>query len=313
MPILVQPPEPKSAFFITPIGAVGSPERFRADQLHDHVLTQLLSELGYRLTRGDRDPDPGQILEAVLEQIVHADLIIADITGRNPNVFYELAVAHAAQRRTIMIQEGDERLPFDVANLRAIPYDIGCPSGTEDLRRAVRAAVESVENGAPLRSPLQGFYFGTEPQVLDAIERDPVAVELGALRDEVRALGAEIRRPEPIRPMEWSAEQGRVIFTLWKLLEEDPKAMREHVVDRLASALMSPHRKQDLTELFGDPGIGRAVVALIPQVRRLVLSQPRVSSHGAAKDVLLRALEMMDEVMGSAERLQLPDEAPRVE
>jgi hypothetical protein len=85
-----QEEERRQCFFITPIGDGDSMERRRSDDLL-HVLRPVLNELGYDLARGDEFPDPGQIVPQVLDHIATADVIIADVTGRNPNVYYELA------------------------------------------------------------------------------------------------------------------------------------------------------------------------------------------------------------------------------
>ena len=60
----------------------------------------------------------GLITKAIIEQIITADLVIADLTGNNPNVFYELAIRHSYRKPTIQIVKGEIDIPFDVANMR---------------------------------------------------------------------------------------------------------------------------------------------------------------------------------------------------
>jgi hypothetical protein len=184
----------KQCFFITPIGKIDSPERVRSDELL-HVLRPVLDQLGYDLTRGDEDPTPGQIMSQVLESIARADVLIADVSGSNPNVYYELAVAHASRRPTVIIQEGSGELPFDIADMRAIPYDLTRPTTTSAMAEAVRRAVDAAQSGDRPRDPLRDLTFGeVEAQELEAVRAVPEAAALADLTEEVRAMGSELKR-----------------------------------------------------------------------------------------------------------------------
>lgn len=135
----------KSCFFITPIGGEESEIRNRADQLLDHILVPVLTDqFGYEVLRADRDPNPGSITESMVGKIIGADLIVADLTDRNPNVFYELGIAHAYRIPVIhMIWRGQE-MPFDVHDMRAIPYQTNDLAVAHQARLSLGAAVESV-------------------------------------------------------------------------------------------------------------------------------------------------------------------------
>ena len=60
----------------------------------------------------------------MFQHLLHDDLCIAVLTGYNPNVFYELAIAHSARRPVIMMVEKGKELPFDIQDLRCVPYDL---------------------------------------------------------------------------------------------------------------------------------------------------------------------------------------------
>lgn len=57
------------------------------------------------------------ILDRIYNQIARADLIIADMSGRNPNVFYEVGYAHALNKPTILITKSAADIPFDLKHL----------------------------------------------------------------------------------------------------------------------------------------------------------------------------------------------------
>jgi hypothetical protein len=77
---------------------------------------------GCELARADSAAGPGAITEAIFSSLLSADLVIADITGANPNVMYELGFAHAGRLPVILISRELPELPFDIASLRVLVY-----------------------------------------------------------------------------------------------------------------------------------------------------------------------------------------------
>ena len=74
--------------------------------------------------RADLEESRGAILsERVVRMIRSSDLVVADITGKNPNVFYEIGLAHALHRPSILIARRDEEIPFDLAGTRIVFYN----------------------------------------------------------------------------------------------------------------------------------------------------------------------------------------------
>ncbi len=67
--------------------------------------------------------DPGIISRQIVSHLLDADLVIADLTGRNPNVFYELAIRHATGKPFIQLITKGEVIPFDVDHQRTILFD----------------------------------------------------------------------------------------------------------------------------------------------------------------------------------------------
>ena len=137
----------KTVFFISPIGEEGSDARRRADQTYKHLVRKALSPEAHRIQRADEDNTPGNITPRLVTQIVEADLVIADLSGFNPNVFYELAIAHGHHRPVVHMQRADEKLAFDVKDMRTIRYALDDPDRLEtavaDLRAQAKAALDS--------------------------------------------------------------------------------------------------------------------------------------------------------------------------
>ena len=79
--------------------------------------------LGYEAIRGDHIHQPGMINSQVIERLVDDEIAIANLTGNNPNVYYELAIRHGVNKHVINIKDGPEPLAFDIVGMRTINVD----------------------------------------------------------------------------------------------------------------------------------------------------------------------------------------------
>jgi hypothetical protein len=82
-------------FVIAPIGKDRTDTRKRSDQILKHVIASVGGECGFDAIRADNISEAGMITTQVINHIVNDPLVVADLTGSNANVFYELAVRHA--------------------------------------------------------------------------------------------------------------------------------------------------------------------------------------------------------------------------
>ena len=112
----------RRAFVISPIGEPGSEIREHADDVFKFIIKPAMDECGIEAIRSDHLAEPGTISSQMFREILNDDLCIAVLTGRNPNVYYELAIAQAASRPVILLAEQGELLPFDVADMRTVQY-----------------------------------------------------------------------------------------------------------------------------------------------------------------------------------------------
>jgi hypothetical protein len=139
----------EECFFIAPIGKEGSPERKRSDGVLEFIVSRAAQEVGLRAVRADKIAEPGQITLQVIEHVLGARAAVVDLTGLNPNVFYELAVRHTARLPVALIAEKDCSLPFDIAQMRTIFFDHTDLQSADECRRDIAAHLrEALENGA---------------------------------------------------------------------------------------------------------------------------------------------------------------------
>ena len=140
-------PTSKKGFFISQIGVKNSPERSRADEVYEFIVIPVCVELGIDITRADRESTPGPVGHQIIRSLTTADVVVADVTGRNPNVNYELGVAHSFARRLVMLIDSTKSLPFDTQGERVIEIgdsgEIGV-SKAEAAKYALREALTVV-------------------------------------------------------------------------------------------------------------------------------------------------------------------------
>jgi len=114
----------RNCFVISPIGTENSEIREHADDVFDFIVKPAAEKAGFKAHRGDHSSKPGKITEQMYSAILNDDLIIAIISYKNPNVFYELAVAQCAARPVIILNHVDHEIPFDIKDLRVVHYDL---------------------------------------------------------------------------------------------------------------------------------------------------------------------------------------------
>jgi hypothetical protein len=129
----------KSCFVIMPFGADAN-----VQEVYRDVVIPVAESLGLRVTRADDIFGHREIIRDIWRAIGAARVVIADVTGRNANVFYELGMAHAIGKDAIMLAQRREDVPFDVTHLRYILYEYtprGVKKLEESLRRTLAAAL----------------------------------------------------------------------------------------------------------------------------------------------------------------------------
>lgn len=125
--------------FICPISKPNTEIRKRSDEIMTRILNPIALEVGYSVIRADLLTGD-IILDDIIKMIIEADIVVADLTGFNPNVMYELGIRQAIKGKTICIikDENLECLPFDIMQLRTIPYKFDSIAGVDDFRNQLK-------------------------------------------------------------------------------------------------------------------------------------------------------------------------------
>lgn len=98
------------------------------------VYEPAIAKAGLRAVRADDEIfATGKIIDQIWSGITGAKVLVAELTGRNPNVFYELGLAHALAKPVVLVSANQEDVPFDLQHIRVIYYDMRDPFWGEKL------------------------------------------------------------------------------------------------------------------------------------------------------------------------------------
>ena len=124
--VLTAEENPRQVFVLMPFNERLSPV---------YQVIQIVGEkLDLRVFRADEMAGPGLITEQIVDAVHRSGIILADITDNNPNVLYEVGIAHSLGKKTVLLSQDLHNIPFDIASLRVIVYE-NTMSGASKLAR----------------------------------------------------------------------------------------------------------------------------------------------------------------------------------
>ncbi|MGA7207436.1 MAG: TRAFs-binding domain-containing protein [Pseudolabrys sp.] len=205
-------------FMIMPYGrkptqaeAGRGPAEIDFNALWDRGYVPTIKALGYEPVRADQDTG-GLIVSQMLERIYFADLVLADMTIPNGNVYYEVGIRHAAQKTGCVLLAADwSKQLFDVVQMRTIRYPLAEGNITEATAAAFQAAIgdhiKSLCVGiSPMHQSIPGYPSNVDPRKATTT-RDQMA-ELAAFQTEVRAVRAAPPKERMQRAQDLIARKG---------------------------------------------------------------------------------------------------------
>ncbi|MGW5267758.1 hypothetical protein ACWEQ4_03840 [Rhodococcus sp. NPDC003994] len=220
----------KKCFVASPIGAAGSDERKRSDLVKKYVIDEALNPLGYETVRADEIEKSGEITTQIVSDLIEADLLIADLTGQNANVFYELAIRHSFRKPYIQIIEMGDELPFDVRAFRTVFLDHKDLESAAKAKETMQNMVREIEGGGDVQSPVT---FAVNRQQLEH-SQDPGGRELAQISEVVERIEARLRNVDAHQYGRSAAEHFIVRDELMRLLELAIAAPRVLNIDDLS-------------------------------------------------------------------------------
>ena len=130
---------------ISPIGKEETVTRIRSDKVFEDIIEPAARECDYEAKRADMLPRPGIITSQIIQHLIEDPLVIADLSERNPNVFYELAIRHVTRKPVVQIIDSNEELPFDVVVTNTIPFNYMKQDSAAQCKQKIVQQIMAVE------------------------------------------------------------------------------------------------------------------------------------------------------------------------
>jgi Tetratricopeptide Repeats-Sensor len=174
----------------TGLGETDVPPEIDFDALWERVHRPVLEELGYRPVRADQDVG-ALIIKEMIERLTLADLVVADLTLPNANVYYEIGVRHAAKKVGCVLISADWSNPvFDLAQMRQLRFPLPEGKVRAATAKKARAALKQglvplIDGESPVYQSVPGFPDALNAGVFEAVVND--LLDFGAAVRRARA------------------------------------------------------------------------------------------------------------------------------
>jgi hypothetical protein len=187
-------------FMIMPFGrkptqleAGRGPAEIDCNALWDRGYVPVIKQLGYEPVRADQDTG-ALIIKQMLQRLYFADLVLADMTLANGNVYYEVGIRHASQRKGCVLLAADwSKQLFDTGQMRTIKYPL--PEGdfnestAENFKNAIKDKITGLAGGlSPMHDSIPGYPSNVDEQAASSMQEQ--LTELAAFQTKVRAVRA---------------------------------------------------------------------------------------------------------------------------
>lgn len=133
----------KKCFVISPIGGEGTDVRRRADQVFKYIIAPVCEKCEFEAIRVDQINQADSITQTIIDYLERSELVIADMTGHNPNAFYEMGYRACMGKPMINLKEKGGAIPFDISNIRAFDYDLSDLDSVAEIKNRLEQTIKS--------------------------------------------------------------------------------------------------------------------------------------------------------------------------
>ncbi len=257
-------------FVISPIGEEGSDTRKASDDVFEFIIQEALVPLGFTVERADMIAESGLITTQIIERIVSSDLVVADLTHHNANVFYELAIRHITGKPFIHMISEDDKIPFDVAASRTIIYSTDLAGAKRAKHELAKQAQAFRDHSCKVESPVS---VALDLKALSSSE-DPVQTALGRIEVEMTKIRSEVATAMKLQSQAFG--RGILDFAVGTALGSEKTGWTEERLELLKSMWGDGASATQIAEALG--GITRN--AVIGKIHRLGLNNRKTDSDG---------------------------------
>ena len=223
----------KKCFIVSPIGTEGSDIRKRADQLFKHIIAPVCKECDFEAIRVDQLNQADSINETILDYLRVSELVIADITGHNPNAFYEMGYRASIGKPMIHVKEKGEKIPFDISGIRAFDYDLKDLDAVVEIKERLKKTILSFNIDENQIETNENDGENTNNGLNEASQLLPILYDIqdqiASLRDAIQSKDTEtiqaiVKASQPVIPVE--DPETALMKAVFPELLKNPSAMK---------------------------------------------------------------------------------------
>lgn len=126
-------------------------------QVYERLFRAPFQDAGYEVSRADDITSHRNILADIVQSIQHSDLILADLTLSNPNVYYELGIAHTLKKPVVLVAQNVASVPFDLQSYRVVGYSVHFAKMEESIRGMRELAKKILAGKVQFANPVTDF------------------------------------------------------------------------------------------------------------------------------------------------------------
>jgi hypothetical protein len=237
--------KPKSCLVLSPFGTY-------YDRYYEQIFAPAIRDADLEPHRADDLFRPSAIVQDIWDYVKDSVIMLADLTDKNPNVFYELGLAHALRKPVVLVTQSVDDVPFDLRQLRIVGYDVNEPDWGDTLHANIAKALREAIL-APSTAILQPFQHHPTAQSTKTESQDALLSQLARDVNQLRSMVLQSRRGvmDPDEPLISAAEASRRIrgYLRTGLSERE-------IVSRLSSLRVSPSWTERRIARLRSPAVG---------------------------------------------------------
>jgi len=169
----------RDIFVIMPFSSTASCTSAQWLEIYENVFKPAIEASGYSCNRAT--PTTGSLIKSIVNNLHTAYVVLADLTDRSPNVFYELGVRHALSKRTIIVAQHEEYIPSDLKGYWCIIYGTS-PGQVSEFKDKIAKVVTEIQDRPE---------YSDNP-VSDYLDHKHIDIMWFTAKDNVKKLGALI-------------------------------------------------------------------------------------------------------------------------
>ncbi|MEK4110709.1 hypothetical protein ABIC86_001754 [Paenibacillus sp. DS2363] len=196
--------ELKTCFIVMPISNADGYDTGHFNRVYDYIIKPACAAAGFKPSRADDTKHTNTIILDILDQIVKADMVLCDLSSKNPNVMYELGIRQAFNLPVVLIKDNATPRVFDTSALRDIEYDqtLRIDNVNSVVDRLTEALKETYRMKDDDTHSLISM-LNIEPATLP--EKKEISADTAILLDAINTMKSELslRNARPVERLTW--------------------------------------------------------------------------------------------------------------